>query len=393
MGAVPEAFQMIWVTEGMKSLEYNKHRTWAEIDLNTIEHNFRMIQKHVGDCPILAVIKADAYGHGSVRVAERLVRAGAARFAVATVPEAVRLREHRIKLPILILGYVGDEDTDLIAQYDIAVPVYDCEAAKVFSQAAQQAGKPIRVHFALDTGMTRIGFAARRTEETVREIAELAKLPGLIPEGMFTHFAVADTLDGGAFTQQQIDEFRAVAQGLEQAGIHIPVKHCANSGAVLQYKNGYFDLVRAGIILYGYHPDPAFPRTLDLHPAMTLKARVVQVRDVEPGRTVSYGRTYKIKHPMREAVISIGYADGYLRTGSNRTCVLVDGKKAPVLGRICMDMCMIEVPEGADVKRGDEVTIFGDGPVTADDVAAAAGTISYEVLCAVSARVPRIYTG
>ncbi|MGM9612733.1 MAG: alanine racemase [Butyricicoccus sp.] len=375
----------------MKKLECNKHRTWAEIDLNTIEHNFRVIQEHVGNTPVLAVIKADAYGHGSVQVAKRLAKAGAARFAVATVPEAVQLREHGIELPILILGYVGDEDTDLLTQYDIAAPVYDRETAEVFSQAAQKAGKPIRVHFALDTGMTRIGFAARRTEETVREIAELAKLPGLLPEGMFTHFAVADTLDGETFTRQQMDEFRAIGEGLEQAGVHLAVKHCANSGAVLQYKNGYFDLVRAGIILYGYHPDPALPRTLDLHPAMTLKARVVQVRDVEPGRTVSYGRTYTVDHPMREAVISIGYADGYLRTGSNRVHVLVDGKKAPVLGRICMDMCMIEVPEGTQIKRGDEVTIFGDGPVTADDVAQAAGTISYEVLCAVSARVPRIY--
>ncbi len=235
-----------------------------------------------------------------------------------------------------------------------------------------------------------------------------------------------------------MEEFRAVAEGLERAGVQIPVKHCANSGGVLQYKNGYFDLVRAGIILYGYHPDTSLPRLLDLHPAMTLKARVVQVRDVEPGRTVSYGRTYEVTRPMREAVISIGYADGYLRTGSNRAKVLqvrdvepgrtvsygrtyevtrpmreavisigyadgylrtgsnrakvlVDGKIAPVLGRICMDMCMIEVPEGAQVRRGDEVIIYGDGPITADEVAAAAETISYEILCAVSARVPRIY--
>ena len=372
-------------------MKHNKHRTWAEIDLNIIEHNFKTIQEHVGDCPIMAIIKADAYGHGSVPVAKRLAKAGAARFAVATVPEAVELRENGIDLPLLILGYVGDEDTDLIAQYDIAVPVYDRETAESFSEAAQQAGKSIRVHFALDTGMTRIGFAARRTEETVREIAELSALPGLIPEGMFTHFAVADALDGEEFTLRQMEEFRAVAEGLEKVGVRIPVKHCANSGGVLQYKNGYFDLVRAGIILYGYHPDASLPRLLDLHPAMTLKARVVQVRDVEPGRTVSYGRTYEVTRPMREAVISIGYADGYLRTGSNRAKVLVDGKVAPVLGRICMDMCMIEVPEGAQVRRGDEVIIYGDGPITADEVAAAAETISYEILCAVSARVPRIY--
>ena len=374
-------------------MKQNKHRTWAEIDLGAIEHNFRVIQEYVGDCPVMAIIKADAYGHGSVRVAERLAAAGAARFAVATVSEAIELREQGVKLPILILGYVGDEDARLIARYDISVPVYERETAQVFSLAAQQEGSPIRVHFALDTGMTRIGFAARRVQETVDEIIRLAALPGLVAEGMFTHFAVADTLDGQAFTQRQMEEFRAVAEGLEGSGLHIPVKHCANSGGVLQYKDGYFDMVRAGIILYGYYPDPSLPRVLDLRPAMTLKARVVQVRDVEPGRTVSYGRTYEVTRPMQQAVLSIGYADGYLRAASGRAYVLADGKPAPVLGRICMDMCMIEVPEGAQIKRGDEVIIFGPGEITADHVAQAAGTISYEVLCAASARVPRIYFG
>ncbi|MDR3765622.1 MAG: alanine racemase [Butyricicoccus sp.] len=374
-------------------MQQNKHRTWAEIDLSAIEHNFRVIQEYVGDYPVMAIIKADAYGHGSVRVAERLAAAGAARFAVATVSEAIELREQGVKLPILILGYVGDEDARLIARYDISVPVYDRETAQVFSLAAQQEGSPIRVHFALDTGMTRIGFAARHVQETVDEIIRLAELPGLIAEGMFTHFAVADTLDGQAFTQQQMEEFRAVADGLERSGLHIPVKHCANSGGVLQYKDGYFDMVRAGIILYGYYPDPSLPHVLDLRPAMTLKARVVQVRNVEPGRTVSYGRTYEVTRPIQQAVLSIGYADGYLRAASGHAHVLVDGKQAPVLGRICMDMCMIEVPEGAKIKRGDEVVVFGPGAITADDVAQAAGTISYEVLCATSARVPRIYFG
>ncbi len=375
-------------------MQQNKHRTWAEVDLGAIEHNFHVIQQYVGnDMPVMAIIKADAYGHGSIRVAERLAAAGAARFAVATVAEAIELREQGVKLPILILGYVGDEDARLIARYDISVPVYDMETAEVFSLAAQQEGSPIRVHYALDTGMTRIGFAARHLEQTVQDILHVSTMPGLISEGMFTHFAVADSLDGGEFTQQQLNEFRTVADALETAGLHIPVKHCANSGGVLQYKEGYFDMVRAGIILYGYNPDPSLPQVLDLRPAMTLKARVVQVRDVEPGRTVSYGRTYEVTHPIREAVISIGYADGYFRGGSGRAHVLADGKVAPVLGRVCMDMCMIEVPDGADVHRGDSVIVFGPDKITADDVAKAANTISYEVLCAVSSRVPRIYFG
>ena len=372
-------------------MQQNNHRTWAEIDLSAIEHNFKEIQKYVGNCPIMAIIKADAYGHGSFRVAQCLAKAGASYFAVATVSEAIELREQGVTLPIMILGYVGDEDAYLIARYDIAVPVYDCETAMVFSNAAKKEGKQIRIHFALDTGMTRIGFPARHVEQTVNEILELSKFEGLIVEGMFTHFAVSDTLDGSDFTHTQLDEFYAVSQKLEQAGLHIPLKHCANSGGVLQYKEGYYDMVRAGIILYGYYPDPSLPRTLDLHPAMCLKARVVQVRRVEEGRTVSYGRTYCVTRPINEAVISIGYADGYLRSGSGNVQMSVKGKKAPVLGRICMDMCMIEVPEGVTLKRGDEVTIFGDALITADDVAIAAGTISYEVLCAASVRVPRIY--
>jgi alanine racemase len=372
-------------------LEQNTHRVWAEIHLDAIEHNFRAIVQYTGGCPILAVVKADAYGHGSVPVAQRLEKAGASWFAVATVPEALKLRRHGITKPVLILGYVSDADAPLLAQYDIAAPVYDEGSAQAFSRAAQQAGKPIHVHFALDTGMTRIGLSTAQPQHTVQQIAALAGLPGLVPEGLFTHFAVSDTLSGKDFTLQQMERFQAVASGLAQAGIHIPLRHCANSGGVLQYKDGYFDIVRAGIILYGYHPDISLPHVLDLRPAMTLKARVVQVRDALPGSTVSYGRTYTVPHPMRVAVLSIGYADGLLRTASGKAQVLIDGKKAPVLGRICMDMCMAQVPEGAAIKRGDSVTIFGDGALTANDFASAAGTISYEALCAVSARVPRIY--
>lgn len=372
-------------------MKQNTHRVWAEINLGAIEHNFRAIAQYTGGCPVLAVVKADAYGHGGARVAQRLAKAGASWFAVATVPEALELRRHGIAQPILILGYVSDAEAPLLVQYDIAAPVYDEGSAQAFSRAAQQADKPIHVHFALDTGMTRIGFAAAQPQQTVQQIAALAGLPGLVPEGLFTHFAVSDTLDGKDFTLQQMQRFQAVADGLAQAGVQIAVRHCANSGGVLQYKNGYFDMVRAGILLYGYHPDVSLPHVLDLRPAMTLKARIVQVRDAQPGSTVSYGRTYTVPHPMRIAVLSIGYADGLLRTASGKAQVLIDGKKAPILGRICMDMCMAQVPEGAAAQRGDSVTIFGEAPLTADDFAAAAGTISYEVLCAVSARVPRIY--
>lgn len=372
-------------------MQQNNHRTWAEIDLNAIEHNFKQIQGYVGKTPIMAIIKANAYGHGSFRVAQCLEKAGASYFAVATVNEAIELREQGLKSPIMILGYVGDEDAYLIARYNITVPVYDCLTANVFSNAAKQENKKIRIHFALDTGMTRIGFPARHLNKTVDQILTISKLKNLIIEGIFTHFAVSDTPDGKEFTNIQIKEFHKVIEKLEKHGLHIPLKHCTNSGGVLQYKNGYYDMVRAGIILYGYYPDSSIPHTLNLKPAMRLKARVIQVRNVEAGRTISYGRTYKVTKPIRQAVISIGYADGYLRSGSGNAKISVKGKTAPVLGRICMDMCMIEIPKGVELNRGDEVTIFGDNIITADDVAKASNTICYEILCSASARVPRIY--
>lgn len=372
-------------------MEQEKQRAWAEIDLKAIAHNFRVIQQYAGNTPVLAVIKSNAYGHGSVRVAQQLVKAGATRFAVATIHEAIELRENGITLPILVLGYIHDADAALLAPYDIAATVYDSQTAELFSRAAQKAGKPIRVHVAVDTGMTRLGFATQHVHETAAQIASLTKLPGLELEGMFTHFAVSDTTDGVKFTNQQIDTFFAVDEALQQLGIHIPFRHCANSGGVLQYKSGYFDMVRAGILLYGYHPDASLPRTLDLRPAMTLKARIAQVREVMPGQTISYGRMFVAQKPLRVAVVSIGYADGYLRAASNRAHMVIDGQKSLVVGRICMDMCMVQVPDGASAERGDEVIVFGNGAITADDTAAAADTISYEVLCAVSARVPRIY--
>lgn len=370
----------------------NQNRAWAEINLSALEHNFDVIQKHAGR-PVLCIVKANAYGHGAVPVAHCLERRGAAYFGVATGDEALELRAAGIRAPILILGYVDVADMPAIVRHDITVPVYDRETAELFSKAAVSEGKPVKVHFTLDTGMSRLGFPAHHTEQTIQELLEIAKLPGIQVDGAFTHFAVSDTAEDAdiAFTRKQLARFRAVCDGLEQVGLPIPLKHCANSGGVVQYTESYLDMVRAGIILYGYQPDPANPVRINVRPVMTVKTHIVQVRELEKDRLVSYGCTYRTTEPIHEAVVAIGYADGFLRAGSGRASVVVDGQAVPVIGRVCMDMLMVRLPDGVRAQRGDIVTVFGDAAVTADTLAEAAGTISYEVLCAVSHRIPRVY--
>lgn len=375
-------------------MDMNQTRAWAEIDLSALERNFDVIRAHAGR-PILCIVKANAYGHGAVPVAHRLEKRGAACFGVATGDEALELRAAGIRAPILILGYVDKADMPAIVRHDITVPVYDRETALLFSQAAVSEGKPVKVHFTLDTGMSRLGFPADQPEETIRALLDIARLPGLQVDGAFTHFAVADTdaPEDRAFTQRQLALFRTVCDGLEAAGLPLPHKHCANSGGVVQYTDSYMDLVRAGIILYGYSPDPANPVRIDVRPVMTVKTHIVQVRDLPAGRLVGYGCTWRSPAPIREAVVAIGYADGFLRAGSGRAAVVIDGQPAPVIGRVCMDMLMVQLPDGVHAQRGDVVTVFGNAPVTADTLAAAADTISYEVLCAVSHRIPRVYLG
>ena len=381
----------------------NTSRSWAEINLNNLAFNFTQIRQHVKailpETKVLGVVKADAYGHGAVQTAQTLVRAGADFLAVATALEGVELREAGIALPILVLGYVGDEDVPLLLRYDIAAALCDRDNAAAFSRAAQAAGKPVRVHIALNTGMTRIGFETRSTKEDAREILQALALPGIQAEGAFTHFAVADVDGGEEFTELQYRRFVDMCQELEQHGVHLRYRHCANSAAILQhsqtfttglYRDGAFNMVRAGIILYGYYPDATTKKTVPLKPVMTVKSRVVQVREVPAGDSIGYGRTYTADKPLRVAVFAMGYADGYPRCVSNRISVVVGGKVVPCIGRICMDMAWADV-SGLDVRRGDEVVIFGEEPVTADTLADAAGTISYEILCDVGKRVPRLY--
>lgn len=391
----------------MNIMEFqNKNRTWAEVDLSRLAQNFRNIRDHVHalqpETKVLGVVKADAYGHGAVPAASVLQREGADFFAVATAQEAAELREAGLTLPILILGYVDASDVPTLIELDAAAALCDRETAEAFSAAAQACGGTLRVHIALNTGMTRIGFEADDSESNVREILDAVSLPGLQAEGIFTHFAVADTAGGEDYTAYQTGRFRAVCTALAANGLELTYRHCANSGAILQHPETFsellpdgtpvFNMVRAGIILYGYYPDATTKKTVDLHPVMTVRAHVVQVRETPADVTVSYGRTYRTEQPTKIAVVTMGYEDGYHRAGSGQAVMLVQDKVVPVIGRICMDMCMLDVT-GMDVKRGDLVTVFGDGPVNADTVADAAGTISYEVLCAISKRIPRFYVG
>lgn len=378
-------------------------RCWAEINLNNLAYNFTQIRTRVKqmmpEAKVLGVVKADAYGHGAVQAARVLRDAGADFFAIATVDEGVELREAGFTLPILVLGYVDDADAALLAKYDIAAALCDMDTARAFSAAAQAAGKPIRVHIALNTGMTRIGFETRDTKENAAEILRAVSLPGLETEGAFTHFAVADVNGGEEFTELQYRRFVDMCLELEQHGVSLPYRHCANSAAILQhpqtfstdlYGEGTFNMVRAGIILYGYYPDAETKQTVPLKPVMTVKARVAQVRDVPAGDSIGYGRTFTAEQPMRAAVFTIGYADGYPRIASNHISVVIGDKVVPTVGRICMDMAWADVT-GMEVARGDIVTVFGEGPVTADTLAQAAGTISYEVTCDIGRRVPRVY--
>lgn len=372
-------------------MEQNRHRIWADISLQTIEENYEAIRAYTGNRPMLCVVKADAYGHGAVEVVKRLERHHPAYFAVATVGEAVELRHSGVTTPILILGYVDENDADVMLEYHITPTVHDEEAARVFSERAMAKGGTIECHLAVDTGMSRIGFDSFDIGDTIRRLLEVSRLPGLDITGIFTHFAVADVEGGEDFTRSQIERFKAVCQGLEQAGLTLRWKHCANSAGLACYDDPYFDMVRAGIVLYGYLPDPSLRTDLRVRPAMTVKARIAQVRRIHPGQTVSYGRAFTAERDSTIAVITAGYADGYLRTGSGQAVVEIDGRICPVRGRICMDMSMAELPEGLTVRHGDEAVLFGAGAVTADTVAIAAGTISYEVLCSVSKRVPRIF--
>ena len=367
-------------------------RTWAEIHLDNISGNvLAMREKLPVGCRFLGVVKADAYGHGAVPVAKKLESIGCEYLAVACIDEAIELREAGVKAPILILGYTPPACAAELVRYGITQAVGSLAMARELS--ANAGDKPVHAHFKLETGMGRTGFRVLSPQE-LDEAAEALKLPGLDVEGVFTHFAVSDEF-GDPFTQEQFSRFTNAVSALEASrGRRFDIRHCANSGAVINYPEYSLDMVRPGIATYGLYPAKETGGIL-LRPGMSLRSRIVQVTTHEAGDTISYGRKFKADGPMRIAVVPIGYADGLHRTLSGQLEILIRGRRCRQLGRICMDMCMVDVTALGDVRPGEVATIFGrdgDAEISVDELAEKAGTISYELLCAVSPRVPRIYS-
>lgn len=367
-------------------------RTWAEIDLGALEHNYREARRRIGPgVKYLGVVKADAYGHGAVQISRKLEELGADYLAVSSFDEARELRNAKIQLPILILGHTPPEMVPQLISYHITQAVSARAKAEEYSAAAQACGGVLKVHMKVDTGMSRLGFLVRGAhfEGGVEAIAASCDLPGLDAEGIFTHFAVSDEDDKPSedYTREQFQVFMDVLEALKQRGRTFAIRHCANSGALARYPEMYLDMVRPGIALYGVGADA---ERLNLRPVMSLKSSVSTIKVYDSETDISYGRTYHTTKKTRVGVLPIGYADGFFRGLSNRMSVVTASGPAPQLGRICMDMCMVNLTDLPEVHVGDEVEIFG-ARQSVDALAAILNMIPYELTCSVSKRVPREY--
>ena len=366
-------------------------RTWAEIDLDAIRYNFRQIKSKTHS-KIMAIIKADAYGHGVKKVAEVLLEEGAYAFGVATADEALELRNLGFTVPILILGVIFKEEYHKIINEDVSFAVTDMESAVYASETAKKLKKTARIHIKLDTGMGRIGFAC--TEDNANDIFKISTLENMKIEGVFSHMSKADEEDK-TYANRQFEKFTTMCTILEEKGLKIPLKHIANSASIATLPHTHLDMVRSGIITYGLYPsEDVDERHISLKPAMTLKSKITHIKTITEDSPISYGGHYTAKKGQKIATVAIGYADGFTRTLSGKASVLVGGFTAPVVGNICMDQCMIDVSHIKNIKCEDEVIIFGsDGnnTISVDSVALLIGTINYEVVCSVARRVPRAY--
>lgn len=374
-------------------MESTLRRTWAVIDLDALGENYEKLRRHIGpDVKFLGVVKADAYGHGAIRVAEVLEKRGADYLAVSSIDEAMELRLGGIAMPILILGHTPKEQVEKLIENHITQAVTCKAKALEYSEEAVRCGGTLKVHIKVDTGMSRLGYlvSGAHFESGVEGICEACRLPGLDAEGIFTHFAVSDEEDreSWAYTREQFDLFTSVIEKAEEKlGRKFALRHCANTGAVAYWPEMMLDMVRPGLLLYGYG-DGA--RRLGLRPVMRLMTSVSTIKVYEPGTSVSYGRIFKTERTTRMGVVPYGYADGFFRCLSNRCSLMTAYGPAPQRGRICMDMCMIDLTDLPEVDVGDEIEIFGpENPV--ERLADLAGTIPYELTCAVSKRVPRVY--
>lgn len=368
------------------------HRTWAEIDISALIHNFKAIKKISGGSKIMAVVKANAYGHSVCDIAPVLQSQGADYFAVSNIDEALQLRDCGITRPILILGYTPVGMVEKLSEYNISQCVYSAEYARELSEKAVKSNVEINIHIKLDTGMSRLGFDCRdKSLCGISDAIASAQLEGFSLEGIFTHFAVADRSKANedGFTNEQYSRFSAAVAEFEKAGLKAPLYHCCNSAASILDIEKHLDICRPGIILYGLSPSDAPEFKCDLVPVMTLKSVVSMVKTVKKGDTVSYGRTFKAEKDIKIATVAAGYADGYPRALSNKAYVLINGQKAPILGRVCMDQMSVDVSDIKDVKMCDEVILFGK-ELPVDILADLCETINYEIVCGISPRVPRI---
>jgi len=365
--------------------------TRAIVDLGAISFNIQSLKKHVKAGPgFMAVVKADAYGHGLVPVARTAYLAGADWLGVALLEEGIKLRKAGIKLPILVLGEALPRGAGRFVQYNITATVCSPESLLALDQAAEMSDGQAAVHIKVDTGMRRIGLVPR---DVLPFVERALSLRNISVEGLFSHFASVDEKDKG-FSYHQLDQFKEVIAALEGRGMHIPLKHFASSAATIDFPESYFDMVRPGISLYGVYPSPEVDHSVSLQPAMTMKTAITFIKEVEKGVTVSYGRTFETQRRSRIATLPVGYADGYPRLLSNRGEVLVAGTRAPIVGRVCMDMMLIDVTDIPEANVGSEVILFGrqnSEEILVDEIAEKAGTISHEILCGITKRVPKEY--
>lgn len=369
-------------------------RIQAEIDLDAMTYNLDHIKRNLKPgTKIIAVLKADGYGHGAIPLGKRIQQDPEVwGIAVATVEEGEELREAGITKPILILGYTYQEDYKKIVDMDFRPAVFKQSMAQELSKAAVAAKKTLRIHIKIDTGMTRIGYRDVKTD--VPEILEISKLPGIEVEGIFTHFARADERDTTP-AKVQYEKFQEFLLALEEAGLSIPMKHCSNSAGIIRMKEANLDAVRAGIILYGLYPSEEVEREpVPLKPLMSLRSHIAYIKNVEPGVEISYGGLFTTTRETRVATIPVGYADGYARGLSNKGSVLIRGKRAPILGRVCMDQFMVDVTDIPEAEELDQVTLLGkdqEDSITMEELGKLSGRFNYEFACCISKRVPRVY--
>ncbi len=385
----------------------NNPLVWAEVDLRAIAHNVRALCAAARPgARLMAVVKANGYGHGAVEVARTALANGAAALGVARIEEALPLRAAGIQAPVLVFGFTPPRLLPLAFQHALTLTVFSLSIARDYSSMAMERGKKLKLHLKLDTGMGRLGllphcnptgFLERGVSEaTLREVDSILRLPGLEVQGIYTHFAAADSADK-SFARLQLERFLRFLERLERAGLEFAVRHAANSAALMELPDSHLDMVRPGIALYGLYPSAEVSREkIRLKPAMALKSRIVQVKEVPAGFEVSYGMTYRTERPTIIATVPLGYADGFDRQLSGRGSMLVRGQRVPVRGRVCMDLSMLDVGGVTGVEIGDEVVALGgqgESAISADELAASTGTINYEVVCRVSGRVPRVYLG